>query len=45
MNQVVAKNHFGALVITFDVKNGRIGAGTVVLGSPVAAATLTANPA
>ncbi len=37
MNHVAAKNHFGALVITFDVKNGRIGAGTtLVLGSLVA---------
>ncbi|MFA9262008.1 MAG: hypothetical protein ACEQSB_01435 [Undibacterium sp.] len=42
MNQVAAKNHFGALVITFDVKNGRIGAGTMVLGSPVAAPALMA---
>lgn len=43
MNHVAAKSYFGALVI--DVKNGPIGAGTSVLGLPVAAAARLAIPA
>lgn len=44
MTKFVAKNRFGVLVL-IDVKNGHIGAGTVVLRDLVAAATLTACPA
>lgn len=42
MNHVAAKNHFGALV-EIDIKNGRSGAGTVVLGLSVAAAAHLTN--
>lgn len=45
MNHAAAKSYFGALDFTIDVKNGRFGAGTLVLGDPVAAAARLAIPA